>query len=194
VNKNLEHYFFHRENFLDKDCCDDYVNELSSVNWEKHVWYTARSDDLSSPSGDDEPEYFGYDLFTDKVRKINDDIIQKLHPVILEYIESFDFDWFFSWEGYSGIKFIRYHPNQTMKNHWDQIQSLFDGERKGVPILSIIGILNDDYEGGDLVMFEDKKIYTKKGDLIIFPSNFLFPHQISPVIKGIRYSYVSWTW
>ena len=61
-----------------------------------------------------------------------------------------------------------------MKNHCDHIQTQFDGKRNGIPILSIIGILNDDYEGGDLVMFGDKKIGTKKGDLIIFPSYFLF--------------------
>ena len=39
-----------------------------------------------------------------------------------------------------------------------------------------------------------KKIDTRKGDLIIFPSNFLYPHKITPVTKGVRYSYVSWVW
>jgi len=203
VNKNLEHYFLHKKNFLGKGCCDDYVNELSSIHWRKHIWYAPVSDEYTFPAGDDEPETVGglyynkndeHDEFDNKVRKINEDIIQKLHSEILEYIESFDFDWFDGWSGYSPIKFIRYHPNQTMKNHCDHIHSMFDGERKGIPILSIIGILNDDYEGGDLVMFGDKKINTRKGDLIIFPSNFLYPHKISPVIKGIRYSYVSWVW
>jgi predicted 2-oxoglutarate/Fe(II)-dependent dioxygenase YbiX len=81
-----------------------------------------------------------------------------------------------------------------MQNHCDHIYSLFDGKRKGIPVLSIIGILNDDYDGGELIMLEDKKIDTKKGDLLIFPSNFLYPHQITPVTKGVRYSYVSWVW
>ena len=30
------------------------------------------------------------------------------------------------------------------------------------------------------------------GDLIMFPSNFLYPHQVSPIKKGIRYSVVAW--
>ena len=81
-----------------------------------------------------------------------------------------------------------------MANHCDHISSLFDGKRKGIPILSIIGLLNDDFEGGELIMFEDKKIDTKKGDLLIFPSNFMYPHEIMPVTKGVRYSYVSWVW
>ena len=92
------------------------------------------------------------------------------------------------------MKFIRYFPGQTMQNHCDHIHDIFDGERKGIPTLSIIGILNDDYEGGELIMFEDKKIDTKKGDLLIFPSNFLYPHKVTPVTKGVRYSYVSWVW
>ena len=113
---------------------------------------------------------------------------------LLQYIENFKFDWFTGGEGYSKIKFIRYSPGQTMQNHCDHIHDMFEGERKGIPILSIIGILNDDYEGGELIMFEDKKIDTKKGDLLIFPSNFLYPHKVTPVTKGVRYSYVSWVW
>ena len=81
-----------------------------------------------------------------------------------------------------------------MENHCDHVSDMFDGKRRGVPILSIIGILNDDYEGGNLIMFKDRKIDTKKGDLLLFPSNFLYPHEITPVTKGVRYSYVSWLW
>lgn len=200
MDKNLEHYIFHKKNFLGRDCCDNYVNELSSIHWEKHTWYRPRLDDTLAISGDYEPESAGGNFyhenpeFSYEVRKINEDIIQKLHSAISEYIDSFEFDWFNGWDGYSPVKFLRYHPNQTMTNHCDHIQSLFEGERKGIPILSIIGILNDDYDGGDLVMLEDKKVDTEKGDLIIFPSNFLFPHKVSPVIKGIRYSYASWVW
>ena len=194
MNKNIEHYFFHKENFLDEKYCDNSIKELNKCAWIKHDWYKSRTDSLNKPSGDNEPENLKDDSFSYEVTKINEFIVQELHSVILEYIESFKFDWFIGWEGYSAMKFIRYYPGQTMQNHCDHIQSLFDGERKGIPVLSIIGILNDDFEGGELIMFEDKKIDTKKGDLLIFPSNFLYPHEITPVTKGVRYSYVSWVW
>ena len=71
---------------------------------------------------------------------------------------------------------------------------MFDGERKGVPILSCLGVLNNDYEGGEFVMFDDYKIDIKKGELLIFPSSFLYPHKVNPVTKGIRYSDISWVW
>ena len=80
-----------------------------------------------------------------------------------------------------------------MALHADHIHSIFDGERKGIPILSVLGVLNDDYEGGEFVLI-DEKIDLSKGDIIIFPSNFMYPHKVEPVTKGTRYSYISWIW
>ena len=80
-----------------------------------------------------------------------------------------------------------------MALHADHIHSMFDGERKGIPILSVLGVLNDDYEGGEFVLI-DEKINLSKGDIIIFPSNFMYPHKVEPVTKGTRYSYISWIW
>jgi predicted 2-oxoglutarate/Fe(II)-dependent dioxygenase YbiX len=71
---------------------------------------------------------------------------------------------------------------------------MFDGERKGIPTLSILGALNDDYEGGELVFWESEKIELKAGSIMIFPSNFMYPHRVDTVTKGTRYSYVSWVW
>ena len=33
---------------------------------------------------------------------------------------------------------------------------MFDGERKGIPILSVLGVLNDDYEGGEFYLIDEK--------------------------------------
>ena len=194
MNKNIEHYLFHKENFLDEKYCDNSINELNKCTWQKHEWYTYRTDESDTPQGGNEPEVLFHNSFTINIEEINTFILQELRLTMIEYIESLKFSWYDGWEGYSEIKFIRYYPGQTMKNHCDHIHGLFDGERRGIPTLSIIGVLNDDYEGGELIMFEDKKIDTKKGDLVIFPSNFMYPHEIMPVTKGVRYSYVSWVW
>mgnify|MGYP003136618513 CR=1 FL=1 len=64
--------------------------------------------------------------------------------------------------------------------------------------LSIILNLNEGYEGGDLVFghqnlrAELKRIKLKSGTLCFFPSNFLYPHKIERITKGIRYSVVAW--
>ncbi len=63
--------------------------------------------------------------------------------------------------------------------------------------ISVIINLNDDYEGGDLIFgnqknFEIKRCKLKKGSIVFFPSNFMYPHSIEPIKKGIRHSIVAW--
>ena len=58
----------------------------------------------------------------------------------------------------------------------------------------MVGLLNNDFKGGKFIMFKNKEFKLKQGDLIIFPSNFLYPHEITEVTKGTRYSYVSWVY
>jgi predicted 2-oxoglutarate/Fe(II)-dependent dioxygenase YbiX len=61
--------------------------------------------------------------------------------------------------------------------------------------LSLIYILNDDYEGGNLCFKLEGSEYcieNKSNRVIIWPSNFLYPHTVKPVTKGLRYSIVSW--
>lgn len=63
--------------------------------------------------------------------------------------------------------------------------------------LSAILFLNNDYVGGELC-FEDNltkekfRIKPKPGSIIIWPSNFLFPHCVESVQEGVRYSIVAW--
>ena len=41
--------------------------------------------------------------------------------------------------------------------------------------------------------FVDKKrCKLKKGSIVFFPSNFMYPHSIEPIKKGIRHSIVAW--
>ena len=64
--------------------------------------------------------------------------------------------------------------------------------------LSVSAILNDDYEGGQLMFrfldgdsnLQEVKLAPRLGDVIIFPS--YLDHKVAPVTKGIRYSVVAW--
>jgi len=63
--------------------------------------------------------------------------------------------------------------------------------------LSIIININDDYVGGELIFTDQKhneieSFDLKKGSIVFFPSNFMYPHAIKPIKKGIRYSIVLW--
>lgn len=53
--------------------------------------------------------------------------------------------------------------------------------------------LNDDYEGGELCFpRQGITIRPEKGMVVMFPSNFQYPHQAFEVRKGVKYVVVSW--
>ena len=110
-----------------------------------------------------------------------------------KYVKELNMPWFDKYQGYSHVRFNKYAENKMMALHADHIHSMFDGERKGVPILSVLGVLNDDYEGGEFYLV-DEKTDLSNGDVIIFPSNFMYPHKVEPITKGTRYSYITWIW
>jgi len=191
MKKKLEDYII-KTSFLDKQFCDDTIKHLKNIeknNWQQHTFYNPQTGTEATRSGNYELDV----LFTDQIvsTKI---IMDNLRNEIGKYLEKLNFPWFNGWSGYTGIRYNRYVENRKMALHCDHIHSMFDGDRKGIPILSCLGVLNDDYEGGEFIMFDDYEIKLKQGDLIIFPSNFLYPHKVEPVTKGTRYSYISWVW
>jgi len=63
--------------------------------------------------------------------------------------------------------------------------------------MSCILLLNNDYEGGNLCFRNpdgsgEWEVEVKPNRMIIWPSNFLYPHTVKPVTKGTRYSVVAW--
>lgn len=86
------------------------------------------------------------------------------------------------------VQLLRYGVNQHYKWHVDDGVGLF---RR----LSFVMMLNNDFEGGELEFrFGEKitKIDVKVGRIIIWPSNFLFPHRVKPITKGIKHTIVCW--
>tara|TARA_R100000278_G_scaffold116363_1_gene95676 strand:- start:31 stop:609 length:579 start_codon:yes stop_codon:yes gene_type:complete len=63
--------------------------------------------------------------------------------------------------------------------------------------MSLIFLLNNDYDGGELEFYDREEqnpqvVDKQVGRVVIWPSNHIFPHRVKPVIKGTRYSIVSW--
>jgi hypothetical protein len=86
----------------------------------------------------------------------------------------------------SGYDLLRYEEGQFYIQHTDSC--------KVIPrTISCSFALNADYEGGEWG-FWDRSLTIKipKGAAILFPSNFMYPHEIMPVTKGTRYSVVTW--
>jgi predicted 2-oxoglutarate/Fe(II)-dependent dioxygenase YbiX len=86
----------------------------------------------------------------------------------------------------SGYELLRYNEGQFYTQHTDSFM-------KQPRAVSCSFAINDDYEGGEFAFWDkEKKITLKKGSVLMFPSNFMYPHEIMPVTKGTRYSIITW--
>ena len=190
MKESLKDYILHLDNWISKDICKKTIEELSlNKTWERHQYANSKTFVKKSKNGNKELDVcYGNNLIY--IKELHELTWKALEKYIL--IEKLGGQTFNGWSGFSQIRFNRYKKGQIMSKHQDHIQSLFTGNIRGIPILSIVGVLNDDYEGGEFIMFDDYEIKLKAGDLIVFPSVFLYPHLVKPVKKGIRYSFVSW--
>lgn len=94
----------------------------------------------------------------------------------------------------SPVYINKYSSGDYIPKHVDNNNLLFKDIFSGVPVLTLIGVLNDTFIGGDVIMWNDHSIKLKKGDIMIFPSNFLYPHQIAVITSGFRYSFIRWAY
>lgn len=99
-----------------------------------------------------------------------------------------------SWAGFTEPRVNNYNKNTLMSEHFDHINSIFDGEKKGIPTFTILGLIKNADKGGEFIMWGDKVIAMNPGDLVIFPSNFMFRHKVNEILEGTRISFVSWAW
>ena len=108
---------------------------------------------------------------------------QKVANIIKRYVADFPLC---SLSSDSGYDLLRYEVGGDFGNHVDSCTEVM---RK----VSISINLNDDYVGGKMSFF-NREIQIKGGigSAIVFPSNFMYPHEIMPVEKGTRYSIVTW--
>lgn len=189
IPQNLIDYVKVYEDHLPADLCKSACENLKKVSWEEHTFYETHTNSFISY---DHELAVSHDNIPER-GEISKQVWFAIERYILKDFASFS-EWFGSWSGYTGVRFNKYDPTTRMKLHCDHIQSMFDGQRKGIPTLTVLGALNDDYEGGELMMFGDQRIHLPAGAVAVFPSNFMYPHEVKPVKSGVRYSYVSWAW
>ena len=190
--KNLSDFIL-IENLLDEETCKKIISfSESQKSWQKHTWYDGKSSKLSTKKDDMEYEEFDVLYLNEDHSEANGIIYPILIDFCKKYCSIFSFDGSTFVNRIFPIRVNKYDQNTEMKKHYDHIQSLFSPPIKGIPALTILGFLNDDYEGGEFILFDDQKIETKRGDIIIFPSNFMYPHSVNKINKGTRYSFVTW--
>ena len=106
-------------------------------------------------------------------------------------LQANSYKWKFNVNSSNQTEFLKYDKNGHFASHIDTFLYPFDDDQQRK--ISVILILNDDFEGGKFyIQATHKKIYPKqnKGDIIIFPSFLL--HGVEPITSGIRRSMITW--
>ena len=180
--------YIYVENHIPVELCESLIDECNKKEWRKHAWNNyATGTNSSEPTKE-------LDVMT-----CTREQQEKITPYLIKALEEYQIK--HTWPGektqvpwlskFRPIRFNRYQVGTMMREHYDHIHSIFDGQMKGVPIVSIVANLNEDYEGSEFYC-RGEKIELKTGDILLFPSNFMYPHEVRETTKGTRYSFVSW--
>lgn len=96
---------------------------------------------------------------------------------------------YFSKDNY--FQFLYY--NDEMKGHYDFHTDYIKEHPRQLTIIVGLNSKNE-YQGGELyVQNHEEGVVLDKGDIICFPSNFMYPHKVNKVTKGERKVLVIWT-
>ena len=146
---------------------------------------------LSTFGGDTEHtrNVFGHSL---RKNSISDKIFFKhIDRVIKQHYSHYKFKFpYIKTSNLNQIDLLKYEVGGKYEIHTDH-------SHQTQRTLTFILNLNEDYDGGDFVFYnqdntEMKRVNCKTATCIMFPSNFQYPHRIEPITKGTRYSIVAW--
>ena len=174
---NLTDYIKCYDNILDQETRTNIINNINFNDFER-----ARIDDDTTESS----------YRNCYQNRLNNDFDKKIYEgvgkVLRKYAQTFQhFGTGLTTEDTGYIHLIyKGSEKGEYKTHTDH----FDLHPR---VLSCSFILNDEYDGGDFSFFEGEHIVKKKaGSVVVFPSNFCFPHAVTPVTNGDRHSIVTW--
>jgi len=177
---NIETYIKYYKEVVPHVLCDDLINwnfNFKPSTYSSHKGRTETSDERVRM---DEVWMKDGNLYYKDVKAAFEYVIKK-------YSERFPL---FSVQRMTDFRINRYSKGGFMSSHVDNIHHSH-GQQYGYPQVSVLLYLNDDYEGGEFYV-AGTKFEPEKGSAIIFPSNFMYPHEAKVVTKGTRWSIVTW--
>ena len=117
----------------------------------------------------------------EEVKKCYEDVEVNLKKCLTHYESLYNF----KMDYMEAINFIRYNPGQHFAVHADHGFSY-------TCTLSSVMYLNDDYEGGELWFpYLNINFKPQAGDIILFPSTYIYAHSSLKVKSGVKYSAVT---
>lgn len=180
----LSKYIKVYDNVLDISDCNVILDEYSKTNeWTRALTGTG---EISEVRKCDSIFISSQDVLEKNVdtrKEIDLMLHERVANIIKRYVADFPLCHLVSDSGYD---LLRYEVGGDFGKHVDSF-------KEAMRTVSISINLNDDYVGGKMAFFDREiQIKAETGSAIVFPSNFMYPHEIMPVEKGTRYSIVTW--
>ena len=115
---------------------------------------------------------------------------KKLHEVYTtEYMEKYSMLKNSEQHSAKGMSVQRNNPHQGYHT-WHQESADIGSSTR---VVNYMLYLNDVAEGGETeFLYQGKKIKPEVGKLVIFPTNFIYPHRGNPLYKGSKYIITGW--
>jgi predicted 2-oxoglutarate/Fe(II)-dependent dioxygenase YbiX len=183
--KNINDFIVVLEGALTPTLCDAVLKEFSDEEeWTKTV---VGRGEINSNIRSAETVVMSYPHVIEKNPKVRQKldkyVFSSAADVIRRYNKKFPLC---NIEEDSGYEILRYKEGQFYVQHTDSFKN-----RPRAVACSFA--LNDDYEGGEWGFFNRELVVkVPKGAAILFPANFMYPHEIIPVTKGVRFSVITW--
>ena len=163
-----------------ENICDDVLNEQFS--YEASAYSTHDSGKVIKTD-----RVTSEDFWIRKDHKFYQSLHKSYGESIKRYREEFPD---FTVQHLTDFRVSKYNTGGFMSNHVDLIHHSH-GQQWGYPQVTVLLFMNDDYQGGEIII-AGRKFKPNKGSCIVFPSNFAYPHEVLEVIKGTRYSITCW--
>ena len=113
---------------------------------------------------------------------LNNIFFEHFSVIEKDYLDSYGIncDW------HDSYAILKYGEGQFFSNHIDDHK---DYHRR----VSTVYYMNDNYTGGEINFPRFGITFKPKANqMIVFPSNYVYNHSVSPVIEGSRYAVVGW--
>ena len=183
---------------LTPEWCQKIITATDNLTWHDHQWhnsyrnFTVNQKDTEkrkrleedNPRYSEGVEYCDTDVLLESM--ITHELIKSIGKYSLQIGPQIDNRPSNLVSGIKSLRINRYKEGVGMKKHDDHSH---DNEH---PILTSIVMLNDDYEGGELILLDDYQVKLKAGEAVVFPSNFMYPHHVKKVTRGTRMTINVW--
>ena len=117
----------------------------------------------------------------EKIVSIYEETVGQVKSCVEDYSRSYHI----SMNYMEAVNFVKYEQGTHFSYHSDHAHHY-------VCTISTIAYYNDDYEGGELAFDKlNLKFKPASGDVVVFPSTFIYSHASLPVIEGTKFAAVT---